>query len=513
LSGLLHACGMPVQLLDLNHEGIEYLLAKTALYESSAVLARDPTPTRPDAAPAEECGRDTWTRRALEHSAANCAALRSPGTYRHFKRYERAVLDLNKALKVISKPFKAEAGLANYTDSQRSPLRSQDLLDAAIHHRSSPFYPLFKKRIETVLASVDISAIGVSLNYVSQALPAFALLGFLSEHWPEIPRILGGGLVTSWCAQALRHQARPFAGLVDTLLPGPAEVSLARLLASDSLPSQMIGQYQTVPDFSDFSSHAYFAPVKILPFNFSSGCPWKRCTFCPEQVENSPYRSLSTGAALMQLGNLATAYHPGLLHITDSEIATNHLRALAEHGPGLPWYGFARFGESLTDPGFCRALAGSGCKMLQLGFESGDQQVLDAMGKGTSLPQIERILENLAKASIGTYLYILFGTPAEDRTAALRTRDWLVSRADLIDFMNIAIFNMPMGSVDAARLVSRPFDEGDLALYTDFEHPAGWNRRDIRSFIANEFADSIAIRTILSRTPPVFTSSHAAFFL
>jgi hypothetical protein len=35
--------------------------------------------------------------------------------------------------------------------------------------------------------------------------------------------------------------------------------------------------------------------------------------------------------------------------------------------------------------------------MLQLGLESADQEVLDAMGKGTELGEIDRILENLSR--------------------------------------------------------------------------------------------------------------------
>jgi radical SAM superfamily enzyme YgiQ (UPF0313 family) len=58
------------------------------------------------------------------------------------------------------------------------------------------------------------------------------------------------------------------------------------------------------------------------------------------------------------------------------------LVALAAHPPGVPWYGFARVSEELTDPGFCSQLRQAGCVMLKLGIESGDQGVLDALNKG-----------------------------------------------------------------------------------------------------------------------------------
>ena len=67
--------------------------------------------------------------------------------------------------------------------------------------------------------------------------------------------------------------------------------------------------------------------------------------------------------------------------------------------------------------------------MLQLGLESGDQALLDSLGKGTKIEEISVILRNLAAAKIRTYVYALFGTPAEDLSAALRTRDFIAERA------------------------------------------------------------------------------------
>ena len=43
---------------------------------------------------------------------------------------------------------------------------------------------------------------------------------------------------------------------------------------------------------------------------------------------------------------------------------------------GAPWYGFVRVTRRLADEDFCRALKLSGCVMLKLGLESGDQGVL-----------------------------------------------------------------------------------------------------------------------------------------
>jgi hypothetical protein len=216
--------------------------------------------------------------------------------------------------------------------------------------------------------------------------------------------------------------------------------------------------------------------------------------------------------ATREVGALVARHAPGLLHFTDTEIAPLYLRGLVDAPPGVAWYGFARFSPLLTDPAFCRRLAASGCVLLQLGLESADQRVLDALGKGTRLDQIDRALRNLAEAGIDVFLYVLFGTPAETRDAALRTRDFVASHAERIEFLNVALFNLPAASAEAPRLATRVFYEGDLSLYREFTHPTGWNRDVVRAFVADEFDADPAIRAILARNPPVFTSNHAPFF-
>jgi len=52
-----------------------------------------------------------------------------------------------------------------------------------------------------------------------------------------------------------------------------------------------------------------------------------------------------------------------------------------------------------------------------------------------------------------------------------------------------------------------------LSLYAEFAHPLGWNRDRVRSFIRKELETVPGIRGMLKRTPRVFSSNHAPFFL
>lgn len=455
---------------------------------------------------------DSRTRGALRRRASAGAVLRDPSTYVSLDRYRRAVGDLDWALRAASAGSGSAASLADYRDSRLSPLRRADLIESARDFESSVFFPLFEKLVGPELRTLEDGLVGVSICFLSQALCGFALAGYVKARLPEARVILGGGLISSWMAGGTLRGAQAFEGVVDELSPGPGEYSMTRMPGSEGKVASLTA-LTVPPDFDDFSHIRYFSPKRILPYNFSYGCPWKRCSFCPERAEDSPYRGIAVPTALAQLAFLSERYAPSLFHFTDNEISPAYLGALTKTRLGVPWYGFARFSRRLLEPGFCESLADSGCAMLQLGLESGDQDVLDAMAKGTRIDEISEALGLLSKASIGVYLYVLFGTPAEDRAAAMRTRDFIVRNSSAIRFLNVAVFNLPAASPDARSLRTRSFYDGDLSLYREFRHPSGWDRRAIRDFLVRDFEAHPDIRAILRRTPPIFTSSHAPFFL
>jgi hypothetical protein len=489
IAAFLKGQGREARCLDLCREGIEYLLGVQAESE------------------------DGWTRGALRRRRGAAEALRDISTFGNRDRYGKAVRDLNRSLRSVSRGLSAlssslaEASLADYREEGRSPLRKADLEESARRYRESVFFPLFEGRLAAELAFVSDGLVGISICYLSQALCAFAIAGYVKATRPDLRIAIGGGLVTSWTAGGAILGSETFGSLVDYVLPGPGEDGLRKLLGLEARGVAV------VPDFSELSSSGYLAPARIMPYNFSFGCPWRRCSFCPEKAEGQAYRGASAPAAMAGLRSLARDRGPGLFHLTDNEISPLYLRALAREPPGAPWYGFARFNRLLLDAEFCRSLADSGCVMLQLGLESGDQSVLDAMGKGTRVEDMAIALSNLSSASIGVYLYALFGTPSEDRDAALRTRDFIAERAGEIDFLNVALFNLPASGEEAAGLETRDFYEGELSLYREFRHPKGWDRPRVRDFLSREFDSVPEIREIERRTPPVFTSSHAPFFL
>jgi radical SAM superfamily enzyme YgiQ (UPF0313 family) len=487
-AGLAKLCGA------LNHHGIGYGVLDANLEGLLSLLNASPLPS------------DTWTSRAFRHLSKHLSSLKGWNAYQDGARYSRAIKDLNRILEMTAGSSRVRLGLANYEHEELSAVRSGDLLRAAESPESNPFYSYFEKRMVELLKSQQPSVIGFSLNYLSQALCAFSMIGFVRRECPGVKLVLGGGLVTSWMRKA--HWKNPFEGLADHLVAGPGETPLLSLLGI-----MRSGDNYYSPRYDSFPVRDYFAPGLILPYSSSSGCYWSRCSFCPERAEGNPYIAIPAEEVVVDLLRLVDKQRPVLIHLLDNAIHPSLMKAIIKHPPGVPWYGFARFTRHLTKLDFCLALKRSGCAMLKLGLESGDQTVLDSLQKGIDLEEASSVLKNLKKAGIATYVYLLFGTPPEGLIEARRTLEFVVKHHDRIDFLNLAIFNMPIYEPETQQIETRSFYEGDLSLYTSFDHPKGWSRPSVRQFLDKEFKRHPAIASILRRDPPVFTSNHAPFFV
>lgn len=481
LAGALHAHGIDCNVIDANLEGALYLLRY---------------PQQPD---------DTWTKRAVRMAPLNIEALRIPFTYRNKDRYKRVVNDLQRVLRKSSEKNNTVASLSNYEDNFLSPVRSSDLITAYNNPDRNPFYNYFSEKISTSIEKTKPSLVGFSLTFLSQALTTFAMAGFIRKQFPDVGIVLGGGLVTSWMRNP--DWINPFKGIFDLMVAGPGEKVLLDLLGIKN-PSAHYG-----PEYGGLPLSDYLSPGLVLPYSASSGCYWNHCSFCPERAERNPYTHIPVPAIHEEITRLVSIYNPALIHFTDNAMSPALLRLLIRNPPGVPWYGFVRFSEDLVDRKFCTNLKQAGCVLLKIGLESGDQYLLNSLDKGISLRIASQALNTLAGAGIETYVYLLFGTPRETAAKARKTMDFVISHHDAIHFLNIAIFNMPIHSSEAIEYHLGDFYEGDLSLYTDFLHPHGWGRKEIRNFLDREFKRHPLISPIIRNDPPHFTCNHAPFFV
>jgi len=471
------------QVVDANIQGLRYLIQQELIPE------------------------DSWSARALKNRDTILDDLRDPGLYTNEDRYHQRVYDLNKLLSIAVDQTRFKVTLSDYADRHLSSVRSRDLLESARTFQSNPFYSYFQNHLGPVLSQWDSPWVGISLCYLNQALVSFAMAGWIRHNFSDKKIVMGGGLVSSWMSRP--DFTSPFAGLIDKMIPGEGEILLLDLLGKTGTTKR-----HYVPDYRFAAQNDYLAPAMILPFRGTIGCYWRKCRFCPEKAETRAYSTRRSDIVLDDVMDLYCRFKPGTIHFIDNAMTPAFLRALAGSGKDIPftWYGFVRFEKDLADLDFCLQLKRSGCGMLKLGLESGDQTVLDQMNKGTDLTLVSRILQNLHQAGIFTYVYLLFGTRFEDKAAACKTLAFTRQHEDYIDYVNLAVFNLPKYSDDANDLETREFYHGDLSLYLDFIHPYGWNRKQVKRFLDKTFKKQLAIGSGFRKNPAFFSANHAMFF-
>jgi anaerobic magnesium-protoporphyrin IX monomethyl ester cyclase len=83
----------------------------------------------------------------------------------------------------------------------------------------------------------------------------------------------------------------------------------------------------------------------------------------------------------------------------------------------------------------------AGCRLLVAGFESGDQRVLNAINKGTTLAQAEKFVRNAARAGLRVHGCFMVGNRGEDRQTLRRTLDFaLRMKLDTAQFFPLMVY-------------------------------------------------------------------------
>jgi radical SAM superfamily enzyme YgiQ (UPF0313 family) len=481
LSSSLKEHGLPCRIYDANIKGLLFLINS-------------------DIRPI-----DSWSKRALKNREKIIKDLKDLKLYENPDRYHQRVYDLNKLLSISVNYERFKITLSDYSDSALSPVKSSDLLKSAKMYKENPFYGFFENRIKPQILDSSSEYIGISLCYLNQALVSFAMAGWIKENFKRKKIVMGGGLISSWMSRPGFND--PFKDLVDLLVKGEGEQPLLELFGRKSVKKRHF-----VPDYDFVKNDLYLAPGKVLPFRASIGCYWSKCRFCPEKAEIRPYNSQKAVKVLNDLQSVELKYSPDYVHFIDNAVTPAFLKVLSKERFSFKWYGFVRFEKELMDINFCQNLKKSGCDMLKLGLESGDQGVLEKMNKGTNLKMVSAILENLYNAGILTFVYLLFGTSFENRAAAFKTLEYVKRYNKYIDYLNLAVFNLPRFSEDAGNLETEEFYHGDLSLYLNFKHPSGWDRKEVKLFLDKKFKKQVLQGSGIRKNPAFFSSNHAVFF-
>lgn len=240
--------------------------------------------------------------------------------------------------------------------------------------------------------AVDVVALG-EYDYTLRALAN----GTPLETCEGVARMEGGEFV--------RNAARPFIEDLDAL-PFPAWRHI---------------------DINDYRDAGKLFP--FLTLISGRGC-LGRCTFCqlPQVMTGHAYRARSVENVVDEI-EYDKRLFPDLREImfeddtltmrTSRERLVAFCEEMLRRHAGISWSANARV--DMSDLDVLRLMKRAGCRMLCVGFEFGDQEILDRVRKGTTVEMMHEFAENARKAGIRVHGCFMIGGPGETRETARKT--------------------------------------------------------------------------------------------
>jgi len=146
----------------------------------------------------------------------------------------------------------------------------------------------------------------------------------------------------------------------------------------------------------------------------SRGCPYT-CNFCDKSIFGVTPRLRSVDSVISEVEHLIAKYKIKEITFEDDTFSANKKRTL-ELCKRLEHYGITFTIASrvnVLDKEVIHALKKAGCWQIAMGVESGNQRILDLIGKGITINQIKNAVTETEKAGIQSKGFFMIGHPGE----------------------------------------------------------------------------------------------------
>jgi len=331
------------------------------------------------------------------------------------------------------------------------------------YERTQQFPPLLAECVKEVMA-LKPDCVGISMIF-SEQLPMGAALGRYLRQQEKVKVLMGG----SCLIEGAEHFLEWYPEAADVIIVGDGEEALRQLLCTDLNPRGIAGAVYWdsgkivreppvfikdvdqfgIPNFDGLDVNAYYSPEPVIPLLLSRGCYWRKCTFCVHYFSaGDTYRIRSLNSIIDVLQHFVSK---GLRNFAfvDEMIAPGQFVRLAESIKNakldIAYYAYSKPNKTFT-PTVLKEIAESGCKFLLWGVESGNQRILDLMGKGTKVEEISEVMKNAHAVGVENHLFIISGFPTETHSEYADTLRFLFDNKDHIYAIHSSTFGLDGGS-------------------------------------------------------------------
>jgi anaerobic magnesium-protoporphyrin IX monomethyl ester cyclase len=215
-------------------------------------------------------------------------------------------------------------------------------------------------------------------------------------------------------------------------------------------------------------AHGFFS----LNIAASRGCPF-RCNWCAKPIWGNQYAQRSPESVAAELIYLKRSFNPDHVWFADDifgfrpDWVTRFEKTVRAQDARVPFT--IQIRADLATAAMVEALRDAGCAEAWIGAESGSQRILDAMNKGTTVPEILAARALLKEHGIRVGFFIQLGYIGEQLDDILATRELL--EAALPDDVGVSV-SYPLPGTKFFEQVKGQFlngkthwkDSGDLAM-------------------------------------------------
>ena len=211
----------------------------------------------------------------------------------------------------------------------------------------------------------------------------------------------------------------------------------------DELPwvSRVYKKHLQITDY--FNPNALYPMVTLIT---SRGCPF-RCNFCvyPQTLTGRKYRFRSIEDILDEIQFVIGEFPEAKsIFFEDDTLTANKSRCLQftegmlRRGIQIAWTANSRVDLDFETMSTMKA---AGCRELCVGFESGDQELLDSMKKGIKTSRMLRFMEDSRKVGLLIHGCFILGFPGESRKSINRTIDLAIKlNPDTVQFYPVMVY-------------------------------------------------------------------------
>ncbi|MGG1660864.1 B12-binding domain-containing radical SAM protein [Brevibacillus sp. NRS-1366] len=468
-----------------------------------------------------------WRLRSLDFDNLPQAidTLRSHEVFYDYSRYRLAVQLITSWMDALS--LLAYPGQFNgFNLSVSAFFNLQSSVDISSHEIcekiTAPFEPYFRNVLLPRILESGYKTVGINVTYNFQLPFALTIGRMIRNTFPNIV-VLYGGTEVSDVWKYLQDKSKFFSifDSADACVIGEGEVAFTKLLGmiyegkgfsvipnvhfhprhsvTTELPS--INYFNLAemptPDYSKLNWSLYLSPEPFVYYSPSRGCYWNKCTFCDYGLNGdsptSPWRHNSIDKIIEDLEIFSKKYK--FVYFSVDVLSPSMLLQLAEviikKKIDIRWGAEIRL-EKYWSNERCELLKNSGCVAISVGFESGNQRILNLINKGTQVERVEETIKNFHSANIGVQIMGFTGFPTETLEEAMESVNFLNKLRAHWTFGGLGTFALTPGAIVAKKEQEfnitdvTPYDQEDIVRNLYYKEKGGSRTNDERDFLKKQ---------------------------